>query len=140
MSTWRSGVFSSELSATDEGEPMGQPTATTMDVRLVTDRASVIDIRGEITAASEDALMDAYARASTSHTRAIILNFGELEYMNSSGIGLLVTLLVRANRQQQRLLVCELNDHYRQIFELTRLNEVIGIHDTEAAAVAVAGA
>ena len=45
--------------------------------------------------------------------------------MNSSGIGLLVTLLVRANRNRQRMLAYGLSDHYRQIFELTRLDEAI---------------
>ena len=63
-----------------------------------------------------------------------------LEYMNSGGIGLLVTLLVRANRAKQRLLACGLNDHYRQIFELTRLDEAISIFDDEAAALAAVGA
>jgi anti-sigma B factor antagonist len=51
--------------------------------------------------------------------------------MNSSGIGLLVTLLIRANRQKQRLLASGLSEHYRQIFELTRLNEAITIYPTE---------
>jgi anti-sigma B factor antagonist len=119
---------------------MGQPTATTMDVRQVSDRASVIDIRGEITAASEHALMDAYARATTGQTRAILLNFEALEYMNSSGIGLLVTLLVRASRHNQRLMAYGLNEHYRQIFELTRLDDAIGMHGGEAEATAAAGA
>jgi anti-sigma B factor antagonist len=50
-----------------------------------------------------------------------------------------VTLLVRANRAKQRLLAFGLTDHYRQIFELTRLDEAIGIYDDEAAAVAAAG-
>ena len=59
--------------------------------------------------------------------------------MNSSGIGLLVTLLVRAQRNRQRILAYGLSEHYRQIFELTRLDEVISIHDTEAAAIAAAG-
>ena len=82
--------------------------------------------------------MDAYAQAATSETGTVILNFAGLEYMNSGGIGLLVTLLVRANRAKQRLFACGLNDHYRQIFELTRLDEAIGIYDTEADAVAAA--
>jgi len=69
-----------------------------------------------------------------------VLDFSGLDYMNSGGIGLLVTLLVRANRQKQKLLACGLNEHYKQIFELTRLDEAIGIHDTEAAAVAAAKA
>jgi anti-sigma B factor antagonist len=110
----------------------------TMDVRGAGDGTSIVDISGDITAASEDVLMDAYGRAAPDGVRAVILNFGGLEYMNSGGIGLLVTLLVRANRQKQRLLAFGLNDHYRQIFELTRLDEAIGIYDDEAAALAAA--
>jgi anti-sigma B factor antagonist len=111
---------------------------TSMAVRTPTDRASVIDIEGEVTAASEAALMDAYGRASGEQTRWIVLNFSGLEYMNSSGIGLLVTLLVRANRQKQRLLAFGLTQHYRQIFQLTRLDEAIGIHGSESEAIAAA--
>ncbi len=83
--------------------------------------------------------MDAYNEASGDRTRAVVLNFEGLEYMNSGGIGLLVTLLVRANRQHQKVLAFGLSDHYRQIFELTRLDEAVGIHDSEQAALAAAG-
>ena len=69
-----------------------------------------------------------------------MLNFSDLSYMNSGGIGLLVTLLVRANRHSQRLMAFGLSDHYRQIFELTRLDEAVGIHDAEQAALSAAGA
>jgi anti-sigma B factor antagonist len=103
-----------------------------MNVRKVSNTASIIDIKGEISAFAEDTLMEAYAEASTPTTRTIILNFDGLEYMNSSGIGLLVTLLIRANRQKQRLLAFGLSEHYKHIFELTRLNEAIGIYDSEA--------
>jgi anti-sigma B factor antagonist len=67
-----------------------------------------------------------------------VLDFSGLQYMNSSGIGLLVTLLVRANRNRQRMLAYGLSEHYRQIFELTRLDEAIAIHETEDAALAAA--
>ena len=77
---------------------------------------------------------------AASSARTIVLNFSGLEYMNSGGIGMLVTLLVRANRQRQRLVAFGLNEHYRQIFELTRLDEAIGIFDTEAEAFAEADA
>jgi len=118
---------------------MAEATAT-LDVRQVNERASVLDIRGDLTAGSEQVLMDAYARAGDDRGRAIILNFTELGYMNSGGIGLLVTLLVRTNRQRQRLLAFGLSDHYRQIFELTRLDEAIGILEDEKDALAAAGA
>jgi len=98
--------------------------------------ASIIDIEGEVNAFAENNLMSAYNLAATGNPPKIILNFTNLQYMNSSGIGLLITLLIRANRQNQRLLAYGLNEHYRQIFELTRLNEAISIYDTEEAALA----
>ena len=110
------------------------------DVRELSSRASVIDLKGDVTAAAEKALADAYTRASGKFTRTIVLNFSGLEYMNSGGIGMLVTLLVRANRQRQRLVAFGLNEHYRQIFELTRLDEAISIFATEAEAFAEADA
>src|SRR5713101_5146166 len=115
---------------------MNKPIAT-MGVRKVNDRISVIDVHGEVTAAAENALMDAYTKAG-SHVRSVVLNFSDLEYMNSSGIGLLVTLLIRINRQKQRLLAFGLSEHYQHIFELTRLNDAIKIYDSESAALAAA--
>jgi anti-sigma B factor antagonist len=107
-----------------------------MNVRKVKSQASIIDIQGEITAFAENALMDAYTQASAGETQVIILNFSQVEYMNSGGIGLLVVLLVRIRRQGQRLLAFGVDEHYQNIFELTRLNEVIGIYATETEAVA----
>ena len=103
-----------------------------MKVRTINKTVSIIDIEGDVSAFAEDILMEAYSEASLPTTRTIVLNFNGLEYMNSSGIGLLVTLLIRANRQKQRMLAFGLSEHYKHIFELTRLNEAIGIYDTEA--------
>src|SRR5215211_3768692 len=108
----------------------------TMNVRKANNAANIIDIQGEVTAFAEQVLNEAYGQASTGGVRAVVLNFSQLEYMNSSGIGLLVTTLIRAKRQGQKLLAYGLNDHYRHIFELTRLNEAIGIYDNEAKALA----
>jgi anti-sigma B factor antagonist len=90
----------------------------------------VIDIAGEITGNAEQALTDAYNAIGTL-VPAIVLNFSDLEYMNSSGIGLLVTLLIRARRHNQRLMAYGLSEHYQEIFELTRLNEAILLYDSE---------
>ena len=110
----------------------------TINVRKVNDASSVVDIVGEVNSFAENALMDAYTVASTGGCRAIILNFNGLEYMNSGGIGLLVTLLIRVNRQGQRLMAFELSEHYRHIFELTRLNEAIPVFDSESEALSAA--
>ena len=113
-------------------------TAVAFDVHRVGDEAAVIAIVGDVTPASEDALMHAYGQATAAGAGAIVLDFTGLAYMNSGGIGLLVTLLVRARRGKQRLLACGLSEHYRQILSLTRLDEAIEIHPTEADAVAAA--
>ena len=128
------GVRETSLKRRDD-MPQAQ---VTMDVRRVDDDASVIDVQGELTAFAEEVLMDAYNQASDGKVRAIILNFEGLEYMNSSGIGLLVTLLIRVNREKQRLLTYGLSEHYRSIFQITRLDDAIGIHDSEEEAIEAA--
>ena len=107
-------------------------------VRRFNDQVSILDIKGEVTGFAENVLMDAYTQASNGQTRAIVLNFSELDYMNSSGIGLLVTLLIRTQRQKQNMYAYGLSDHYRQIFKLTRLNEAIQVFDNEQDALASA--
>jgi anti-sigma B factor antagonist len=111
-----------------------------MDVRKVSDDVSIIDIKGELTAFAEGVLMQAYNQASDGRVHAIVLNFEGLEYMNSSGIGLLVTLLIRINREKQRLITYGLSEHYRNIFQITRLDDAIGIYDSEEEAIRAAGA
>ncbi len=111
-------------------------TRTFAVVRHVQPGVSVIDIHGEMTAASEKELMQAYAQISAAQARTLILNLGRLEYMNSGGIGLLVMLLVRAQRQGQQVLTYGLNGHYRRLLELTRLNEAMQSFATEAEALA----
>ncbi len=105
-----------------------------MNVRHIGGDMAVVDITGEVTAACEPVLMSAYEEAGGQRASRLVLNFGGLEYMNSGGIGMLVTLLVRANRQRQKLAAYGLSEHYREIFELTRLDEAITIYDDEASA------
>jgi anti-anti-sigma factor len=107
-----------------------------MDVRQVGGSVAVVDIKGDVTAACEPVLMSAYDEASSGGVARVVLNFAGLEYMNSGGIGMLVTVLVRANRQRQQLAAYGLSDHYREIFELTRLDEAITIFEDEASALA----
>ena len=113
-----------------------EESATRTDTRQADGRTTVIDIRGDVTAASEPVLMSAYEEAARQGSHRLVLNFSGLEYMNSGGIGMLVTLLVRANRQHRQLAAFGLSDHYREIFELTRLDEAITIYDNEQSALA----
>ena len=110
---------------------------TTVDV-VRDGSTAILRIRGEITGGSETPIMAAYTDAGDA--RSIVLDFSQLDYMNSGGIGLLVTLLVRTQRAGQKLLAVGLTEHYRQILALTRLDEAITICDDETAALAAASA
>jgi anti-sigma B factor antagonist len=113
-----------------------EESPTRMNIRQADGRTAIIDISGDVTAASESVLMSAQEEAARQGARRLVLNFSGLEYMNSGGIGMLVTLLVRANRQNQQLAAFGLSDHYREIFELTRLDEAIAIYGDEQSALA----
>jgi anti-sigma B factor antagonist len=101
---------------------------------------AILRIAGDVTSGSESDLMAGFNRAIDDGATAVVLDFSGMEYMNSGGIGLLVTLLVRAQRSSTRLLATGLTDHYREILALTRLEEAIEIHDDEASAIAAAQA
>ena len=107
-----------------------------MSVRDGAPAVRIIDIKGEVTAFAEPVFAEAFARAGAGDTRAVVLNFAGMEYMNSGGIGLLVTTLIRANRNNQQMRAYGLSQHYREILSLTRLDEAIHIFDDEAAAIA----
>lgn len=111
-------------------------TQITAQIRNINGLTRIIDITGDITAKGETVLMDAYDQASAESTKLIIFNFEGMEYMNSSGIGLLVTLLIRAQRNGQQLLAFGLKDHFKKVFELTRLNQAIRVYDSEEEAIA----
>lgn len=107
-----------------------------MTVRDPRQGVRVIDIAGELTAFGEPVLAEAYEDADRPGVKSVLLNFEQLDYMNSGGIGLLVTTLIRAQRKGQTLGVYGLTDHYRQIFSLTRLDEAIAIYENEEEALA----
>lgn len=98
--------------------------------------ALVIDLAGEINADAEPELSDAYRRAAAESAGRIVLNFAEVTYINSTGIALIVGVLALARRDRRQLLAIGLSDHYRQIFEITRLSDFMAIHTDEESAVA----
>jgi anti-sigma B factor antagonist len=74
-------------------------TPLAIAVRELNDQTTVMDIDGDLTAQAKAILMDAFTQANTPRGSAVILNFTGLTYANSAGIGLLVAILVRSNRQ-----------------------------------------
>jgi anti-anti-sigma factor len=96
----------------------------------------VIDLIGEINAFADSDLGDAYSQAEASGAGDILLNFAAVDYINSTGIALIVGLLARARKNHRRLVVCNLSEHYLEIFHITRLTDYMTIYPDEAAALA----
>jgi len=97
---------------------------------------AVIDLRGEIDGSADLALDSAYAEAERQNTEAILLNFTGVDYINSTGIALIVRLLAQARKSRRRLLTCGLSDHYVEIFKITRLSDFMTVYPDEASALA----
>jgi anti-sigma B factor antagonist len=116
------------------------PRTLEAKVRHRQPRVAVIDLRGEINAFAEDVLNAAYAQAEQDHPEVILLNFAGVDYINSTGIALIVSLLARARKSHIRLLSCGLSEHYVEIFSITRLADFMSVFPDEATALASANA
>ncbi len=104
------------------------------------DGMAVIDLHGEINGNAEEALNKAYAEAAALQPGSILLNFAGVDYINSTGIALIVGLLAQARKTGRRLLTSGLSPHYVEIFKITRLADFMSIHPDEASALAEAQA
>jgi anti-anti-sigma factor len=104
-------------------------------VRHAADSA-IVDLRGEIDGFAEQALNAAYAEATANQAPTVLLNFTGVNYINSTGIALIVGLLAQARKAGRRMLTFGLSEHYVEIFKITRLSDFMSIFADEAAALA----
>jgi anti-anti-sigma factor len=88
----------------------------------------VLDLIGDIDAGADAPLQRAW-EAAAEDAGALVLNFARTDYINSTGIALLVRILADARARGIQLTATGLSDHYRTIFEITRLAEFVEIAD-----------
>ncbi len=99
---------------------------------------AVIDLDGEINALSEQELNEAYAEATAQLPGSVLLNFSQADYINSTGIALIVGLLAQARKANVRVITFGLSAHYDEIFKITRLSDFMTICPDENSALASA--
>ena len=97
-------------------------------------RGAVLDLRGEINGFGQEALDAAYAEAEKDNPETILLNFEGVDYINSTGIALIVGLLARARAAKRNLVAYGLSEHYVEIFNITRLSDFMSVFPDEASA------
>lgn len=88
----------------------------------------VIAMRGTATRAAQAGLEAAYVEAAR-HPGEILLDFSDVEYINSTGIAVIVGVLATARAEGRTLGATGLTDHYREVFQITRLSDFMHIYE-----------
>ena len=107
-------------------------TATELRARVeLSHEVGHIVLAGQLDRTGEATILDAYARATATGATAIEIDFKEVDYINSTGIALVVRLLAEARKDGRDVRARGLTEHYRQIFTITRLSDFMTILDDE---------
>jgi anti-sigma B factor antagonist len=95
------------------------------------DGVARIVLSGQLDRTGEATLMEAYARATKTEPTEVEIDFGGVDYINSTGIALIVRVLAEARKDGRTVLARGLSEHYSQIFTITRLSDFMTIVDDE---------
>jgi anti-anti-sigma factor len=100
---------------------------------------AVIELRGEVDGWAAATMSAAYdAAVAGDEPPCVLLDFAHVDYINSTGIALIVSILAKARAEGRQVIASGLTDHYRQIFAITRLSDFIQLYDDiDSAAAAV---
>jgi anti-sigma B factor antagonist len=101
-----------------------------------TGEVTIVDISGRIVLGEESAaLRDLIMKLVDKGDRKILLNLAGVNYIDSSGLGALVSAFTSVRKQGGELKLVKLTDKVDDLMEITRLYTVFDIADDEAAAV-----
>ena len=103
-------------------------------VRPVQD-VSVVDVSGRITIGEgATTLRNAIRAMAQEGKKSILLNLGDVGYIDSSGLGALVSSFATMTSVGGRLKLCNLNSRIKDLLLITKLLTVFEVFDDEAAA------
>jgi len=97
---------------------------------------TIFDVQGDVTAFSEPFFKEAYQKADEQGTSKILLKFYEDAYFNSGGIAVLIQLLAETKRNNQKIFITGLSDHFYKIFNMVGITKFAKIYNTAEEAIA----
>lgn len=100
------------------------------------DAVLIFDIKGELDAKAAPEFKERIMEKINQGFHRVLVNLSDITYLDSAGLGVLVSGLKIATRQNGDLRMWGLQEEVRNIFQLTRLNKVFQIYDTEDQAMA----
>jgi len=100
------------------------------------DKVTIVDISGRITLGEGSSTLRETVRDMLSKgQKKILLNLGDVSYIDSSGIGELVSSFTSVNNQGGQLKLLNLQKKVHDLLQITKLYTVFEVHTDEAAAV-----
>lgn len=96
---------------------------------------TVIRFAGDITSASQAAVLGTYQGLPESAKR-ILLDFSRVEYLNSSGIALVIQMMIAASKHGQTIKTFGLTPHFQKVFTMVGITKYTSLHPDEQAACA----
>ncbi len=91
---------------------------------------------GDISSASKETVVGTYEALDHSSVKHILLDFKGVEYLNSSGIALVIQVLMEANRAGQKVAICGLTPHFTKVFTMVGITKYATLFADESAALA----
>ncbi|MCA9743556.1 MAG: STAS domain-containing protein [Deferribacteres bacterium] len=86
---------------------------------------ATLKMNGDLTHTAEQRLINAYDKCATPKTKHIVLDFSQVEYINSAGMSIIISMLTRAQEIQQEIRACGLSPHFQKIFNMVGLSKYI---------------
>jgi anti-sigma B factor antagonist len=96
----------------------------------------VVTCAGRVVAGDDAAVLEQHVSSLLPDDSLIVLNWRDVSYIDSGGLGLVVRLLNRARTARGDLKFCAVSERVREILKITRLDKVFDLHETEEGAIA----
>ena len=90
----------------------------------------VVDVEGQLIVGNRQELKDLVFAALDKGDRRILIDFSQTGYIDSSGLGALVSISKRVREAGGELRLSGLNEDLRSLFELTKLDTLFAIAET----------
>ena len=97
---------------------------------------TVLRFEGDIASTSKDAVLGAYQALPKATAKLILLDFTKVVYINSSGIALVIQLLIEASNSGQKVYAFGLSPHFVKVFTMVGITKYAQLFASEAEAIA----
>jgi len=106
--------------------PLPTPTLTLATEKTPTE--TTVRCSGRINMENADQLRDT-ARKLIAENKRLVLDFSDVSYLDSSGLGMIVGVYISAKKARCQLKLINLSPRVKEIFTLTRLDEALAGHE-----------